>query len=145
HTAFTELNGYVTAKILDENVLHKTEEGGVILGIGTTDEFNDALTSLIAAGAREFLIEEMAPPGIDLIVGAHRDKVFGPVVSLGVGGIAVEALADVALRRAPIRDGTAESMINELTNGDVLRGWRGGPAVDTDEMDRILSVLGTSL
>src|SRR5699024_1070436 len=95
--------------------------------------------------AREFLIEEMAPPGIDLIVGAHRDKVFGPVVSLGVGGIAVEALADVALRRAPIRDGTAESMINELTNGDVLRGWRGGPAVDTDEMDRILSVLGTSL
>ncbi|WP_017615642.1 acetate--CoA ligase family protein [Nocardiopsis salina] len=139
------MSGPLAVKLVDGAVLHKTEIGGVHLGISTDTQLREALAALDRAGATEYLIEEMAPDGIDLLVGAHRDPVFGPVGVLGLGGTAAEALRDVSIRSAPIREGTAVTMTDELLGGALLRGWRGGPAVDPDELDHVLAVMTATL
>src|SRR5262249_39121623 len=84
-----------------------------------------------AIGARRFLVESMAPPGVDLVLGARRDPVFGPVVLLGLGGTAAEALDDVALRLAPLSSADAAAMPDQLAGrppmGGQPRGPRAGP------------------
>ncbi|MET7331170.1 acetate--CoA ligase family protein [Nonomuraea sp. NPDC005650] len=140
--AFGELGGPVAVKLLDAAVLHKTELGGVHLNITGPDELEAALDRLDAAGARRCLIEKMAPPGVDLIVGARRDPVFGPVVLAGLGGTVAEALADVAIRLAPLSLAQAASMPAELAGRALLAGWRGGPVLDVDELSRIVVALG---
>jgi acetyltransferase len=132
-------------KLVDAAVLHKTEIGGVHLGVADETQLEDALVALDRAGAKEYLLEEMAPSGIDLVVGARRDPVFGPVVLLGLGGTAAEALADVALRAAPLSAGATGSMIDELAGKALLRGWRGGPSIDVDQLTHVLAVLGATL
>ncbi|MFI6737670.1 acetate--CoA ligase family protein [Nonomuraea sp. NPDC050451] len=143
--AFAELGGPVAVKLLDAEVLHKTELGGVHLDIAGPDELEAALDRLDAVGARRYLIEKMAPPGVDLIVGARRDPVFGPVVLIGLGGTVAEALADVAIRLAPLSLAQAASMPAELAGRALLAGWRGGPALDVDELSRIVVALGDLL
>ncbi|MFI7129342.1 acetate--CoA ligase family protein [Nonomuraea sp. NPDC050153] len=140
--AFAELGGPVAVKLLDAEVLHKTELGGVHLNIASPDELEAALDRLDAAGARRYLIEKMAPPGVDLIVGARRDPVFGPIVLAGLGGTVAEALADVAIRLAPLSLAQAASMPAELAGRALLAGWRGGPVLDVDELSRIVVALG---
>ena len=95
----------MAVKILDAAVLHKTDIGGVHLGVRTRADLDAALTALAGIGATRVLVEEMAPPGVDLIVGARRDPVFGPIVLLGLGGTIAEALADVAIAGVPLLDG----------------------------------------
>ncbi|HEV7535127.1 MAG TPA: acetate--CoA ligase family protein, partial [Acidimicrobiia bacterium] len=73
-----------------------------------------ALDALDAAGARSYLVEETAPPGLDLIVGARRDPVFGPVVLLGLGGDLAEQLENVVVRPAPLSQEMATGMLDEL-------------------------------
>jgi len=145
HAALAELTAPTVVKILDAEVLHKTEVGGVHLGVRTADELDDALRRLRDIGARQVLVEEMAPTGVDLIVGARRDPVFGPVVLVGLGGTVAEAVADVALRSAPVTDAEARAMPGELVTSAVLHGWRGGPELDTAELARILRSLGQLL
>ncbi|GAB3726392.1 acetate--CoA ligase family protein [Nocardiopsis nanhaiensis] len=140
-----QMSGPLAVKLVDDAVLHKTEIGGVHLNISTDAQLGEALAALDRAGASEYLIEEMAPSGIDLLVGAHRDPVFGPVGVLGLGGTAAEALRDVSIRSAPIREGTAVTMIDELLGGALLRGWRGGPAADPEELDHVLAVMTATL
>jgi acetyltransferase len=84
----------------------------------------------------------MAPGGVDLIVGARRDPVFGPIVLLGLGGTTAEAVGDVAIRSAPLSPTTATDMIDDLAASDLLFGWRGGPTVNPTELGTILSALG---
>src|SRR5581483_7889851 len=98
HAALDELQPPLAVKILDAALLHKTEVGGVHLGVRTRDEMQAALD---ATAAPRHLVEEMAPAGVDLVVGARRDPVFGPIVLLGLGGTTAEALADVSVRLAP--------------------------------------------
>jgi acetyltransferase len=143
--ALAELGGPVAVKLLDAAVLHKTEIGGVHLGVRTTGELDTALDALEAAGARQFLLEQMAPAGVDLIVGAHRDPVFGPVVLLGLGGVAAEATADVAIRVAPISPAEAARMPAELAGAALLDGWRGGPSVDRKRLAEVIVALGDLL
>ena len=145
HAAFAELPGPVAVKLLDPAVLHKTEIGGVHLGIGTAGELDAALDALEAAGARRFLVESMAADGVDLVVGARRDPVFGPVVLCGLGGTAAEALADVALRLAPLSPAEAAAMPGELAGRRLLDGWRGGPALDPAALAEVLVALGDLL
>jgi acetyltransferase len=132
-------------KLLDAAVMHKTEVGGVHLGVRTSDELESALDALECAGARRFLVERMAPSGVDLIVGAHRDPVFGPVVLLGLGGVAAEVTADVAIRVAPLSPAEAASMPDDLAAVAVLDGWRGGPRVDRSRLAEIVVALGDVL
>ena len=98
--------GPLAVKLLDADVTHKSDVGGVHLGVRDAADLDAALDALEAAGAARFLVESMAPAGVDLIVGAPRDPVFGPVVLVGLGGVVAEALADVAVAPAPL---TAEA------------------------------------
>jgi acyl-CoA synthetase (NDP forming) len=143
--ALVEFGGPVAVKLLDASVLHKTEIGGVHLGIRSRDELADALEQLERSGAERFLMEAMAAPGVDLIVGARRDPVFGPVVLVGLGGAAAEALADVAVRAVPLSMAEAESMPDELLGRALLDGWRNGPVLDRSELARVLRALGQVL
>jgi acetyltransferase len=112
--ALLRLGAPVVVKMLEPVVLHKAAAGGVRLGVGTVADLDAALDALDAAGARRYLIEETAPPGLDLIVGARRDPVFGPVVLLGLGGDLAEDLDTVAVRPAPLSDAAAAGLIEEL-------------------------------
>jgi Acyl-CoA synthetase (NDP forming) len=130
-------------KLLDATVLHKTEVGGVHLGIRTPGELDVALDAL--AAAPEILVEAMAPPGVDLVVGARRDPVFGPTVLVGLGGTVAEALADVALRVAPVAPAEAAAMVDELACRALLDGWRGGPVLDRAALGAVVAALGALL
>ena len=145
HEALAELRGPVAVKLLDASVLHKTEIGGVHLGVATPEQLDAALDALDAAGARRYLVESMAPAGLDLVVGGHRDPVFGPVVLCGLGGTTAEALADVALRLAPLTPAQAAAMPGELAGRVLLDGWRGGPVLDRAALAEVLVALGDLL
>jgi len=143
HEALDELGGSVAVKLLDATVQHKTEVGGVHLNVRTDADLDAALDALQAIGATRFLIEAMAPSGVDLVVGARRDPVFGPIVLLGLGGTTAEALADVCVRLAPLSDSDAATMPGELAGRALLDGWRGGPVLPSAELGRIVASLGS--
>jgi acyl-CoA synthetase (NDP forming) len=222
HRALSDLPGPVAVKLLDAAVLHKTEIGGVRLGVRTPEELDEALDAIEEAATRllhmsadaeadhgpasvahgpaaaeadhgpaaadgesappgppapdhesctggaggndtraegeaeaeataptpkapRVLVESMAPPGVDLVVGARRDPVFGPVVLVGLGGTTAEALADVTLRLAPLSPGEAAGMPAELAGRALLDGWRGGPVLDTAALDEVAASLGDLL
>jgi acetyltransferase len=165
HRALAELPTPVAVKLLDPAVLHKTEIGGVRLGIHTPEELDTALDAMEKAAARagdaggnrrgveggagavgpRVLLEAMAPPGVDLVVGARRDPVFGPVVLVGLGGTTAEALADVALRLAPLGPQDAAGMPAELAGRALLDGWRGGPVLDPAALGEVAAALGDLL
>ena len=84
----------------------------------------------------------MAGPGLEVIAGARRDPVFGPVVLLGLGGTVAEALGDVTLRGAPLSIGEAAQMPGELLGRVLLAGWRGGPVADPLALAAVLVALG---
>jgi hypothetical protein len=113
--------------------------------IGTNGPFARTAPGSVASGPPRYLVEAMAPPGIELVVGARRDPVFGPIVLLGLGGTTAEALADVTIRVAPLGLGDAARMPGELAGAALLTGWRGLPALDTDELARVLVTLGAVL
>lgn len=142
HAALAELGGPVTVKLLDAAVLHKTEVGGVHLGIADAAALGRALDAL---GARRYLVERMADPGVDLVLGVRRDPVFGPVVLLGLGGTTAEALADVAIRPAPLTAAEAATMPADLAAQALLDGWRAGPVLDPEELGAIAAALGDLL
>ncbi len=125
--AFRALGKPVVAKVLDPRITHKTEAGGVHLGIETEDALVRALDAI--AGER-YLIEEMAPPGLELIIGARNDPSFGPTVLLGLGGTAAEAMGDAAIRLAPLGEDDVEEMIGSLAGRALFGPWRGAAAPD---------------
>ena len=142
--AYTKLRKPVTVKILSAAILHKTEVGGVHLNIRDGKQFNAALQNIDkipCPGQRSYLVEEMAGPGLDLIVGGLRDNVFGPTVLLGMGGTMAEALKDVSMRLAPLQPADAEEMLEELKASILFDGWRGSPPVDRQAVvDTLLAV-----
>jgi succinyl-CoA synthetase beta subunit len=145
HRALAELPGPVAVKLLDATVTHKSDVGGVHLGIRDAAGLDAALDALEAIGASRFLVESMAPAGVDLIVGASRDPVFGPVVLVGLGGVVAEALADVAVAPAPLSVHEAAALPDELTGRALLDGFRGGPVADRAALGAVLAALGDLL
>ena len=103
----------VALKIVSPDIGHKTDVGGVAL-----------------ANLQGFLVQAMAPPGKELLLGAVRDPQFGPLVMVGFGGIYVEVLRDTATRLAPVSPDEAARMLDELRMAPLLRGVRGEPSVD---------------
>jgi len=144
HAAFAGLNKPVIAKVLARDIQHKTEVGGVHLNIQDQEQLSVALNKIDKIDPKRalaYLIEEMAAPGLDLIVGGLRDPVFGPGVLLGLGGTMAEALKDVSMRLAPLQQADAEEMLNELKAHTLLDGWRGSPPVDRQAViDALLAV-----
>jgi acetyltransferase len=145
HRALAELPGPLAVKLLDATVTHKSDVGGVHLGIRDAAGLDAALDALEAIGSRRFLVESMAPGGIDLIVGASRDPVFGPIVLVGLGGVVAEALADVAIAPAPLSAEDAGALADELAGRTLLDGFRGGPVADRAALGAALAALGDLL
>jgi acetyl coenzyme A synthetase (ADP forming)-like protein len=143
--------GYpVAMKIVSEQILHKTEVNGVRLGVNSNAEARSAFLEIIASakqGAPEaridgVLIQPMVGKGRELIAGVSRDKLFGPLVMCGLGGIFVEALHDVVFRLAPIDQRTAREMIAGMRGARILESFRGQPAVDARAVADVLVRLG---
>ncbi len=139
--------GYpVVLKIVSSKVSHKSDINGVILGLKGPTDLTQAYQKIIGILASNFpgaefegvLVEEMAPPGIEVIVGATRDPVFGPTIMFGLGGVLVEVLKDVSFRIAPLTELDATEMISEIAAYPVLRGYRNMPPADTAAIRDIL-------
>lgn len=145
HRALADLGAPVAVKLVDAEILHKTDIGGVHLGITSPASLDAALDSLQTVGAKEFLVETMASPGVDLVLGARRDPVFGPIIVLGLGGTAAEVLADVAIRTVPLNERTAAAMADELQARELLNGFRNGPVLDRSELAGIVVRVGNAL
>jgi acyl-CoA synthetase (NDP forming) len=125
----------VALKAVAEDLVHKTDAGGVALGLETPDAAADAagamLRRLRGHALDGIFVERMADAGgVDLVVGARRDPRFGPVLLVGVGGVFVEALDDVALALAPADRGHVETLLRALRAWPLLAGARGAAPVD---------------
>ena len=142
--------GYpVALKIVSPQIRHKTEIGGVKLNLGSDREVRAAFRELVFAAKKQspgaeirgVLVQEMVGQGIEVIIGATKDPVFGQVMMFGLGGIFVEALKDVSFRIAPLTRTDAEEMVREIRGNAVLQGMRGQPPADLDALvDTILKV-----
>jgi acetate---CoA ligase (ADP-forming) len=136
-------------KIVSADITHKTEIGGVALNLATPDAVRKAFDDVTARAKRAApnaaiagcLVAPMVKGGVETILGAQWDPVFGPVVMLGLGGIFVEALKDVTFRLAPVDEAEARRMIGELRALPVLRGVRGQPPADLDALASALAAL----
>lgn len=143
--AFSGLDKPCVVKVLAREILHKTEVGGVIQGIETEEQLLEALKHIdkIKSGAKkQYLLEETAKDGLELIVGAVNDPAFGPAVLLGLGGTTAEAIGDVSMRLAPLTEPDAREMIEELKGKELFYGWRGSPAVDLEQLIEVLLKIG---
>lgn len=135
-------------KIMSPDILHKSDAGGVKIGLKSGAEVAQAIETMAAlpaiksARVEGFLVEEMAPAGQEIVVGAVRDPDFGPMVMVGLGGIFVEVLADVAFRICPITKLDAEEMLDELKGAAILKGARGRKAVSREAIVDVLMKVG---
>ncbi len=140
-------------KVISYDILHKSEAGGVITGISDFKGLNQARVKIIkninkyipGATIDGFLLEEMAPNGVEVIIGALRDPQFGPTVMFGIGGIAVELLKDVSYRLAPINKKDAFDMIKEVKSYPLLTGFRGSNPVDLENIASVIIKLSEIL
>ena len=117
---------------------HKTERGAVRLGADVAEVWDE----LAALGDGSVLVAEQVSGELELIAGGVRDPQFGPVVSLGLGGVAAEVLQDVAFMLAPTVPGELERAIGRLRCAPLLRGHRGRPPVDRAALQRIVDAIG---
>jgi len=147
--AFAKLNPPLVVKIMSPDILHKSDAGGVKIGLKSAAGVKDAINAMAASpkikGARidGYLIEEMAPAGQEIVIGGLRDPQFGPLVMVGLGGIFVEVLADVSFRICPITRLDAEEMLAELKGAAILAGARGRkPASRAAIVDALLKIGG---
>ncbi|GAA1899188.1 acetate--CoA ligase family protein [Streptomyces durmitorensis] len=130
--------GPVVMKIVSPDILHKTDAGGVIVGVEGATDVRAAFCEIVK-NAREYApgariegvqVQELLPSGQEVIVGAVTDPTFGKVVAFGLGGVLVEVLKDVTFRLAPVDADEAASMLDSIRAAEILRGVRGAPAVD---------------
>jgi acyl-CoA synthetase (NDP forming) len=123
----------VALKAAGPAILHKTEVGGVLLGLADRESVREAYADLAARlGDRltGVIVQEMVAGGVEMVVGATLDPTFGPLVLLGSGGVFVELLRDVAFRMNPLTDQDVEEMMSEVKGMSLLRGYRGAPPAD---------------
>ena len=139
--------GYpLVAKTARPDVLHRTEAGGVVLGVGDEDALVRAIGLLEARlGPGPLLIQEEVPRGVELLVGGRRDPSFGPTVLVGLGGVLAELLRDVSIGLAPLGRDAARAMLGEGRRAVLLRGLRGAEAVDEDAVAVVLLSIGSLL
>ena len=146
--AVARLNPPLVVKIMSPDILHKSDAGGVKIGLKSATEVKDAINAMAASpkikGARidGYLIEEMAPAGQEIVIGGLRDPQFGPLVMVGLGGIFVEVLADVSFRICPITRLDAEEMLDDLKGAAILAGARGRKPVSRAAIIDVLLKVG---
>jgi len=143
--------GYpVVMKVVSPDILHKSDVGGVRLNVRNAEEVRTAFddleksirSRLPQAALEGMLVEAMARPGQEVIVGMRRDANFGPLMMFGMGGIYVELFRDVAFRIAPLSRQEALAMIDETRAGKLLRGYRGQTEADVEALVEVILRLG---
>ena len=139
-----EIGFPVVLKAISPDLAHKSDAGGVRVGLPTAVDVTDAAREIAARvpGLTGYLVQQLAPPGLELIVGLKRDPTFGPVVMVGLGGVWVEVLRDVAVRLAPVTPADAATMLAELRGARLLSGYRGAPPVDRAALVDLIVRLG---
>ena len=139
--------GYpVALKITSPQIIHKTEAGGLKLSIKTENELIKAYGEIIRdvkgyrpdAEIKGILVQEMVPPGREVIIGVIQDPQFGPMIMFGLGGIFVEVLKDFSLRHAPLKERDAWEMVREIKGNKILEGVRGEKKSDQEAIVRAL-------
>lgn len=145
-----ESMGYpVVMKILSSDIPHKTEIGGVLIGVTDADGVRAGYETLISRAKKAMpnaridgvLVARQIKSGVECIMGVHHDPVFGPMALFGLGGIHVEVFKDVVLRRCPFGIAEAHDMIRSIKGVALLDGVRGAPAVDINALAKMLSTL----
>jgi acyl-CoA synthetase (NDP forming) len=140
--------GYpVVLKVESPDLPHKTEAGVIRLNLRTADEVREGYTAVMANAAKVspapringVLVQPMVPQGIEMVVGARNDPLFGPLIVVGLGGILVEVLKDTALSPAPVTPFEAEALLRQLKGVKLLEGFRGMPSVDIGRLARVIS------
>ncbi|MFH1446002.1 MAG: acetate--CoA ligase family protein, partial [Chloroflexota bacterium] len=143
----TEIGFPVVLKIVSEDILHKSDAGGIKLNLTTADEVKSAYKTMFD-GVRQYmpearlegvLVEKMAPKGQEVIIGMRRDPTFGTLMMFGMGGIYVELIRDVSFKVAPLEPGDIISMIESTYAGRLLKGFRGSKPAD---MEAVVDVIG---
>lgn len=143
----------VVAKISAPEILHKTDAGGVRVGLITPEEVGKAYDQIMQnimknaphATIRGVLIQQQMPAGEEFIVGGVRDVSFGPMVMVGLGGIYAELFKDTSFRLAPITEADAYDMLDDLKSWKLLLGMRGKPQADIDALAKLIVQISTMM
>jgi acetyl coenzyme A synthetase (ADP forming)-like protein len=145
--AFAERMGFpVVMKIVSPQILHKSDAGGVVVGITRAEDARKAYSQIVAnvrahqpeADIQGVLVVKMAPAGQEVILGMSRYPGFGPLLMFGFGGVFVEVFKDVTFRLAPVGRNEARRMLNDVRAVKLLKGFRGAPAADTGAIEEAL-------
>lgn len=135
-------------KVISQDILHKSDAGGVMLNLADAQAAGEAVRrmsqvpAVAAAEVDGYLLEEMSPQGLEIAIGAVRDAEFGALLMVGLGGIFIEVLRDVAFRICPIDERDAYAMLSELRGAKLLDGVRGTAPVDKRKLVDILLAIG---
>lgn len=136
----------VVLKVSSQDVIHKSDAGGVKLGLKTSNQvakaYEDIMKSIKAkypqAKIQGVSVQKMARPGVEVIIGMSKDAQFGPVIMFGLGGVFVEILKDVAFRIVPLERRDAHEMIQEIKGRPLLEGYRGSDPVDIANLEEVI-------
>jgi len=138
----TSIGFPVVMKIVSPQILHKTEAGGVMVGVADAQAAQAAFSTIVASARRHHpdasidgvQVQQMLSGGQEVIIGAVTDPAFGKLVAFGLGGVLVEVLKDITFRLAPATRADALAMLDGIGAAEILRGVRGAPAVNRDAL-----------
>jgi acyl-CoA synthetase (NDP forming) len=136
----------VVLKISSPDVIHKSDSGGVRLGLVNATQAGKAYSEIISSIKKAYpkaliegvSVQRMAPPGVEVIVGMSKDPQFGPVLMFGLGGILVEVLKDVSFRIVPVTERDAGEMIREIKGYPILEGYRGQKPASIPALEKLI-------
>ncbi|MDP2916484.1 MAG: acetate--CoA ligase family protein [Dehalococcoidia bacterium] len=136
----------VVLKIVSPDIVHKSDAGGVRLGLNTPEQVGEAYDGILKAIREKYpnaridgvSVQKMAPPGVEVIIGMYKDAQFGPVLMFGLGGVWVEVLKDVSFRIVPLTREDAAEMIREIKGYALLKGFRGQEPVDISNLEEMM-------
>jgi acetate---CoA ligase (ADP-forming) len=138
-----ELGGPLVLKAMSPTLLHKSDAGGVRLGL-SSDDIEAAATGMVRQMARQghelqgFQVQAMVTSGVEMLVGVVHDPLFGPVLACGAGGTTAELLKDIAVRITPLSDLDAREMVRSLKTFPLLDGYRGAPRADVAALEEVM-------
>ena len=141
-----EMGFPVVLKISSPDVIHKSDSGGVKLGLANATQVGKAYNEIISSIKKTYpkaeiqgvSVQPMAPPGVEVIVGISKDPQFGPVLMFGLGGILVEVLKDVSFRIVPVTERDAREMIREIKGYPILEGYRGQKPASIPALEKLI-------
>jgi acyl-CoA synthetase (NDP forming) len=148
-SAAAELTGEVALKVILPGVAHKSDVGGVRLHLSgeqavqlAAREMEESVRKATGQQPTGFLVQQMVPGGVEMLVGVVNDRLFGPTVACGAGGVLVELVRDVSIRLTPLTAADARSMLHELRSFPLLTGYRGGQTCDVSALEDVLLRIG---